>query len=68
MIRLRYVGKKLEIDQGVIGLHPLSSTNGEDLFLILNYVLYCYGLKVSEGKGQCYDGAATMMGAEYDVA
>lgn len=37
-------------------------------FLILQDVLLRLGLSISEGKGLCYYGATTMMGAKNGVA
>ena len=52
-IFLSWVDENLETHEDFICLSPPRSTNAEHL-----------ELRVSEGKGQSYDGAATMMGTK----
>ena len=67
-ISLRYVDEKLEDHTDFIGLYAQDSISADSLAASIKDVLCRMNLKVSDCRGQCYDGASNMSGARNGVA
>ena len=67
-INLRYVDGKLEDHTEFIGLYAQDSINADSLVASIKDVLCRMNLKLSDCRGQCYDGASNMSGSKNGVA
>ena len=52
----------LDLQEVLCGFYKTTSTTSEEVFEILNDVLFRFQLPVDEYKGQSYDGAANVSG------
>ena len=67
-ICIRWVGQDLQDHEDFIGLYEVSSINADCLTEAIKDTLLRIGLKISECRGQCYDGASNMSGIRNGVA
>lgn len=70
VIVLRWVDEYLEPHEDFIGLHVTASTDANSIVAIIRDVLVriYMNLKLTNCRGQCYDGAAVMKGCRSGVA
>jgi hypothetical protein len=62
-ICVRYVDTKLTVHERFFGFYETSCTTAEKLFEIIKDALMRFGFRLTDCRGQCYDGAANMSGA-----
>ena len=67
-ICIRWVGQDLQDHEDFIGLYEVSSINADCLTKAIKDTLLRIGVKISECRGQCYDGASNMNGIKNGVA
>lgn len=67
-ICIRWVGQDLQDHEDFIGLYEVSSINADCLTKAIKDTLLRIGVKISECRGQCYDGASNMSGIKNGVA
>ena len=68
VVCIRWVDDDLTAQEEFIGLHPLKDTSSKAIFDVLSDAILRLGIKISDGRGQCYDGAEAMSGAKNGVA
>ncbi len=68
VICLRYVDDNVEVHEELIGMYSLESTSAESILSMIKDVLLRLNLRISDCRGQCYDGASSMSGAKSSVA
>ena len=68
VVCIRWVDDDLTTHEEFIGLHPLKDTSSKAIFDVLSDAILRSGIKISDGRGQYYDGAAAMSGAKNGVA
>ena len=68
VVCIRWVDDDLTAHEEFIGLHPLKDTSSKAIFDVLSDAILRLGIKISDGRGQCYDGASAMSGAKNGVA
>lgn len=61
-ICIRHVSPDLQVHETFVGFYETPSTNSSTLFEIAQDVLTRFELKMSDCRGQCFDGAANMAG------
>lgn len=64
IICVRWVDEKRTASEDFIGLQPLNNTTADTIVNVIKDVLLRMNLRISDSRGQCYDGDATMSGAE----
>ena len=67
-ICIRWVGQDLQDHKDFIGLYEVSSINADCLTEAIKDTLLQIGVKISDCRGQCYDGASNMSGIKNGVA
>ncbi len=67
VVCLRWVSEGFDVREEFVGLYEVESTRAEIIYAVITYVLLRMNLAVSEVRGQCYDGAATMSGTKSGV-
>ena len=67
-IVIRWVGKDLQDHEDFIGLYEVGSITADSLVHAIKDVLIRMNVKLSECRGQCYDGASNMSGSRNGVA
>ena len=67
-IIIRWVGEDLQDHEDFIGLYEVGSITAESLVHAIQDVLLRMKVKLSECRGQCYDGASNMSGSRNGVA
>jgi len=65
---LRWVDEDLNIKEDFIGFYHLHDIKAETIFSAINDILLRLQLPLNNCRGQCYDGAANMMGCKTGVA
>ena len=65
---IRWVGQDLQDHEDLIGLYEVGSINTDCLTEAIKDTLLRIGLKLSECRGQCYDGGSNMSGIRNGVA
>ena len=65
---VRWVGADFIPREHCLGLYKLSNTKSETILQMIKDVLLRCDLKLSDMRGQCYDGAASMKGHNKGVA
>ncbi|XP_060845501.1 zinc finger MYM-type protein 1-like [Rhopalosiphum padi] len=60
---IRYVDSNLNPHEDFIGFFRTDRTDGESLTNLIKVVLNSYNLRITDLRGQCYDGAASMRGS-----
>lgn len=61
-IMVRFVDSEENTQKHPMGLSAVSRTDAHTLFTVLKDSLTSHGLSLSQGRGQCYDGASNMSG------
>ena len=59
---IRIVSDDLEPEELLLGLYEVTSTTADSLKAVVMGILTRFGLKVSNIRGQCFDGAKNMLG------
>ena len=67
-ICIRWVDSQLDDHEDVIGLYAVDKIDSESLYKAIKDVLLRMNLSISNCRGQCYDGAANMIGSKAGVA
>ncbi len=67
-ICIRWVDNDLNVHEEFLGLHKVATIDAESLVRTVKDVLLRFNLKMSDCRGQCYDGASNMSGARKGVA
>ena len=67
-ICIRWVGQDLQDHEDFIGLNEVGSINADCLTEAIKDTFLQIGLKLSECRGQCYDGGWNMSGIIHGVA
>ena len=65
---IRHVDDNLDVHEEFIRLHNMQDTAAESITLTIMDVLLRLILRISNCRGQCYDGASTMSGIRTGVA
>ena len=68
VICIRRVDDRFVIREDFIGTHPMERTNADQVVAILKNFLLRINFNIQRTRGQCYDGAATKVGAKTGVA
>ena len=68
VICIRWVDDQLGVHEEFIGLHSIMGTDADQIVAVIKDVLLRLDLNVVDARGQCYDGAASMMGCRSGVA
>ena len=67
-IIIRWVGEDLQDHEDFIGLYEVGSITADSLVRTIKDVLIRMKVKLSDCRGQCYDGASNMSGSRNGVA
>ena len=67
VVCIRSVDDDLTAHEEFIGLHPLKDTSSKAIFDVLSDAILRLGIKISDGRGQYYDGAAAMSGEKMEL-
>ena len=65
---LRWVDKSFDVSEDLIGLYRVDNICSSTLTSAIKDVLLCLNLRISNCRGQCYDGASNMVGIRSGVA
>ena len=65
---IRWVDDNLYCHEDFLGLHCLETTNADTIVKVIKDVLLRMSIKISNCRGQCYDGCSTMKGHKSGVA
>lgn len=65
---LRHVNDDLEVHEDIMGLYNIGDTSADTVLKTIQDILQRFGLRLSNCRGQCYDGAANMAGCRQGVA
>ena len=68
VICIRWVDRTLTDHEDVVGLYNVGTIDSNTLVATIEDVLLCMGLKLTQCRGQCYDGASNMIGCKNGVA
>ena len=58
----RRVDDNLVPHEDFIGLHPIPDTSADEIVAVIKDILIWMNLKIENARGQCYDGAVSMVG------
>ena len=68
VICIRWVDRTLTDHEDVVGLYNVGTIDSNTLVATIEDVLLRMGLKLTQCRGQCYDGASNMIGCKNGVA
>ena len=68
MVCIRWVDEALADHEDVIGVYNVGRIDADTLKAAIRDVLLHMSLKISQCRGQCYDGASNMAGSKRGVA
>ena len=68
VVCIHWVDETLTDHEDVIGVYNVGTIDANTLTAAIHDVLLCMSLKMSQCRGQCYDGASNMAGSKRDVA
>ena len=65
---IRRTDADFSVHENFLGMHEMKSTDAESITSTIKTVLLRLGIPIAKLRGQCYDGASTMVGVRNGVA
>jgi len=65
---IRWVDEKFQVNEDFLCLADVDSTSSSTILTVIKDILIRLSLPIAQCRGQCYDGAANMMGRLHGVA
>ena len=68
VVCIRWVDEDLNVHEDFVGIKPVERTKAENIVEVIKNTLIQMNLKLTDCRGQCYNGASTMSGSVSGVA